>query len=773
MKRALTLLMTGALVACADYAPSKEAPAESKPADDGVFGKGDRGGGGLEGLMADKVAEAEAPPPPPSAAPARAERKKSKRRPAPKPVTSPKPLAPEPEEAAEAAPTRAWFPETFLFEPLVETGADGSAVVESKVPDRLTRWRVLALAHSRAGAQAGAVTTFQGTLPIYVDPLVPGFVVAGDRAKLPIQLVNATDEAVQSTLEVSLEGGEVGDFPARVQVPARGSKTVSVPIFIPRAGEVILEAKLKGADGVRRTIPARTAGWPKTLDKSGTLAAPRTLTFTLPEDVEPGSAKLDLAVFPGALAVLRSELGAAAARTTSYDAAYLLMLSGGAKPIATSLGAELDDDELTRLRRLATQRAVRQTRSPGPAVAARFAEAALAHEDPFLHRLGERLARQLAEQQRPDGTFGGGSGWTVQRLLALTAEATRALGADESDAGARRARAARLRARGAFSRMLAQADDAFTAAQVLASGAAPPEKTAELKKKVLEALDTRGDGARALPVPDGVVRADGSRPSEIESTALAVLALDDEGADDATKAALADLGAHILASYRPWRGFGDGRTNLVALRAVTALFRDKLPTKIEVTLLEGETALATGVLEGDKLREVMRQRVEIDEAAGERVFTLKAEPAVPGLGFTVTLNHAVPWPKPPEDAGLNLVVERPEKIRAGYPATLTLSASAPGGQAITVHHALPSGVQPDKASLEKLVAAGTLQSFRVEDGLVVLRAPSRRQGQAFVARYRVIPTLPGTLKAAAARVELSGRSGSAVFVPSPVWKIAN
>ncbi|MGI5865882.1 MAG: alpha-2-macroglobulin family protein, partial [Myxococcales bacterium] len=56
-----------------------------------------------------------------------------------------------------ATPSRAWFPETFLFDPLVVTDEQGKASVPVRVPDRLTSWRVLALAHSRDGAQAGAV----------------------------------------------------------------------------------------------------------------------------------------------------------------------------------------------------------------------------------------------------------------------------------------------------------------------------------------------------------------------------------------------------------------------------------------------------------------------------------------------------------------------------------------------------------------------------------------------------------------------------------------
>ncbi|MCK6551511.1 hypothetical protein L6R52_37090 [Myxococcota bacterium] len=65
-----------------------------------------------------------------------------------------------------SAPARAWFPETFLFQPLVPTDETGRAKVEVLVPDRLTTWRVLALAHSRDGAQAGAEASFLGTLPV-------------------------------------------------------------------------------------------------------------------------------------------------------------------------------------------------------------------------------------------------------------------------------------------------------------------------------------------------------------------------------------------------------------------------------------------------------------------------------------------------------------------------------------------------------------------------------------------------------------------------------
>src|SRR5262249_54127178 len=84
------------------------------------------------------------------------------------------------------ASVRAWFPETFLSEPRLITDPKGQARVTVKIPDRLTTWRVLALAHSRAGAQGGTTAQLLGTLPVYVEIAAPPLLRAGDRLTLPV-----------------------------------------------------------------------------------------------------------------------------------------------------------------------------------------------------------------------------------------------------------------------------------------------------------------------------------------------------------------------------------------------------------------------------------------------------------------------------------------------------------------------------------------------------------------------------------------------------------
>ena len=268
------------------------------------------------------------------------------------PAVEAAPAAPEPEEQEEkgrgndeeaAAPaTRSWFPETFLFAPAVVTDAQGLAEVPVTVPDRLTTWRILALAHDRQGHQAGDLTSFLGTLPVYVEPVVPAFLVAGDRVILPVQVVNTTDGAWSGELSVEVSGAATSAFAGRVEVPAMGSRVLSVPLSAPRAGELSLSVRLGLADAVVRAIPVLPAGQRLEQVRGGTLASPRSVELEGPDDMDPHSARVRVVVFPGALSVLRRELARAEAGAGGVaDDAHALLLAGSAPALLEALGEVL------------------------------------------------------------------------------------------------------------------------------------------------------------------------------------------------------------------------------------------------------------------------------------------------------------------------------------------------------------------------------------------------------------------------------------------------
>ncbi|HVV83512.1 MAG TPA: alpha-2-macroglobulin family protein [Kofleriaceae bacterium] len=664
-------------------------------------------------------------------------------------------------------PTRAWFPETFLFEPLVVTDATGSATVPVRIPDRLTTWRVLALAHSRGGAQGGAVTSFLSTLPTYVDVVAPKALMRGDRVRLPVQLVNTTDKPVATTIRASATNATLAGGNGPRTIPAQGSLVEYLTLTADRPGTIELEVGLRGGDAVRHTIDVLPLGKPEVVSHSGTLAAPRTLTLTGPAGSDPATDRVRLQAFPGALALLRSELGVCTARTGVADDAYALLLDGRAAALLAALGDKADPDAVRSLEILETQRAVRDARTLDLDGATLLTEAALAHPDsPVLARLGERAAAYLGETQRPDGTFGGGNGWTLQRVLVTTAEATRAAAtATATPADQQRARGVAIRASGVFERYDGQIDDAYTAAAILTSGAVSPAQADRLRARVREAITADADGARYLEAGDGVVRADGVVPSRAEATAQAALAL---AGDPASSAIVADLGATLLGSYDPAVGWGDGRANLVCMRAVVELFRTPITSPVTVTLTMDGHAIASGTLAADKLRDVLTLEAPAPGLAGAHEWKVTAEPAVPGLGYALALDAWVPWPTGERSAGLELSAPPTMTAQVGKPAEVALRAVAPSGLPLELRYGLPAGVQADTPSLEALVNAGTITRFVTADDGVTLEAPALNPGQTFNATFRVIPTLVGTLHGPASSI---AGAGTTVHVPPSTWTV--
>ena len=666
----------------------------------------------------------------------------------------------EKKEAELSVQTRSWFPETFLFRPLVVTDAAGQAEVVVRVPDRLTTWRVLALAHSRDGAQAGSVTSFLGTLPVYVEPVVPPVLRAGDVVRLPVNLVNTTAAPVTAALKVTAVGAQLTGGAERVTIAASGSAVRHVRLAATRPTKIRLLASLGTADAVVRTVDVIPLGRPVTRSVSGTLAAPRTLQLERAADANPQQGRVRLEVFPGALAILRSELSAATGRGGGLaNEAFALLLAGKAPGLMRALGHKPAKAELSDLRDLtmvAMQRVVRRARVMNMTSATLLAEAATVHRDnPVLFRLGQRAVQHIERKQAPDGTCGGASGWTLQRLLVATADCVRAA------AGKRKVA---VRASGAFERNAERIKDPYTAAAVLSSSVVSDALAARLVKLVLAGIKTRKDGAKVVQVPRGVVRADGTRPGQVEASALAVLAL------HKTKGApLADLGAAILAGYSPDRGWGDGRANLVCMQAALRLFRDPIPDKVVVTLSRDGQPVAEQVLTRERLREVLVLEAPAGKpGAGDQQWNITAKPAVPGLGFSLTLTDRVPWKKQQRGIGLELSVTPPTGLTVGRPATLAVRATAPAGKPLSVVVALPAGVQLDRKQLDKLVSATTLTRYKATDAKLTLHAPALPPAKLFAADVRVVPTLAGTLSSGASSLRVSG---AVVHLPPAMWTI--
>jgi hypothetical protein len=649
-------------------------------------------------------------------------------------------------DGAESGPaTRSWFPETFLFQPEVLTDANGNAQVAFMAPDRLTGWRILGLAHDRAGHQSGALARVQTALDLYVDLVVPRFLVVGDEVVLPVLIVNTSDSSRAARLSVQASGAGWRSVETELRVPARSSAVRDVPIRIERAGQLTVRATF-GDDAIERTIEVLPEGFPTFTERSGTLGAPKSIEIDGDPRLDPRTADLRLVVHGGLQSVLEAELVSAPNRgQDAASVAYALQLLATGPRMIRDLGGEADGEAIRNARIVATQRAVRLARSPDVPTGSLLAGPCGDHADaPVLASLGERLASQLQAAQRPDGSFGGEQGgWPLQRLLVATGEAAAAASSLETEAGARRKALVMLRAQGTVERYLTRIEDPYTAAVLISSGATTGATTAKLRELVREAI-VEEDGQRRLPVPSGVVRADGARPSDEEATALALLALQ----GDSEAPWLADLASTLLGSYRPGRGWGDGRTNLAVLAALAAAAPEPVRGPIEVTLTRDGQAIGRATLDLQSGQHVVVLHAADDAPRKPCTVVVSADPPAPGLTFTLTRRAWRPYEAADGGTGLELVATLSDDVRVGDVASLDLEGAAPAGLPLTIAIPLPAGVDPLPTALDSLQAGGVIAAWKSDAGALVLDVPPLSPGGRFQASVPVVATLKGELHAA-------------------------
>lgn len=643
----------------------------------------------------------------------------------------------EPERPA----MRAWFPESFLWMPVVETGPAGSVTVPVSVPDTLTTWRVLGLGWSTTGAVGGAETSFRSTLPAYVDVVLPRVLYAGDRLRLPVQAVNQTAEPIRVPLTVTVRGRTVGD--GAVALPPWGSATRAVRLDATTPGSWEVSASLGALDAVSKSVEVRPGGRPVRVERGGTLAAPRELVVDGVAGASPGD--LVVTVFPGALGVVGQELDLAADRGGGVEeAAYVYALAGRATPLVQ--GGEVDPDRVRDLQLLALQRLSRPLRAPEPLVACaalpgvRGAEAYTP-----AGRLAERLVDVVERGQQPDGLWTTPAGTPTGRALVATARCAWALGPE--------AKLPRARAASAFSRFAAPLEDPRLSAWAVVAGLVEGEAADAARTRVRDALETAPDGTRRLPgdVALGV--------GQTEATALAALAL----ADDTGLAA--DLAAGLLAGWTPGGGFGDGTAGLVALAALEAVMGGEVPGAVRLRVTVDGQPAGEGALDPTHPHRPVTLRAPGLAGTGPHTVAVAADPPVPGLAFTLVATSWLPWTQA-VPAGLDLRITVPPGLRVGRRGELRVEATGPAGEVVNVDLGLPAGVEVDRARLAERLSG---VAVRAEDGVLHLEGLTLVGGRR-VLEVPVVPALAGTLASGPSTVR-STRGGDAfVRVPS-TWII--
>jgi uncharacterized protein YfaS (alpha-2-macroglobulin family) len=139
--------------------------------------------------------------------------------------------------AQPAIQIRSDFNPLATFAPEVRTDGDGKARVEVKLPDNLTRYRVMVVAVDDGNQFGSADTNLTDRLPLMVRPSAPRFLNFGDKFELPVVLQNQTDKEMDVEVVVQAGNVELLESPGlRVTVPANDRREVRFPAETVMAG---------------------------------------------------------------------------------------------------------------------------------------------------------------------------------------------------------------------------------------------------------------------------------------------------------------------------------------------------------------------------------------------------------------------------------------------------------------------------------------------------------------------------------------------------------
>ncbi len=226
-----------------------------------------------------------------------------------------------------AIDVRSDFRDLAFWQADVETSATGEASVTLELPDNLTTWRMKAVAITQDSAVGEATHELLVTKPLLIRPVLPRFVVHGDRFHLGVIVQNNSDSAqeVELLLEelagLTLEGDAAASY--RLTIPAGSLARVDAPVQVDdldpttrlRREEVTvrLAALTRDAalsDRIELRLPLRRYSSPETTATAGIVPAAETRfeAIALPDRYDPTQGDLTLRLEPSLAAGMTAGL---------------------------------------------------------------------------------------------------------------------------------------------------------------------------------------------------------------------------------------------------------------------------------------------------------------------------------------------------------------------------------------------------------------------------------------------------------------------------------
>ncbi len=177
-------------------------------------------------------------------------------------VAAPAPVSEKEEKVLDNVQVRENLNETAFFYPVLETDSKGNVAIKFTLPESVTTWKFMGLAHDKEmrNAMLDAEAVAQKT--VMVQPNMPRFLREGDKATIVTKIFNTSDKKVGGNARMQIIDPEtnkvVWQKNAKYNVDANGSATLSFDVEGLKEGVYINKVVASGngySDGEQHYLP--------------------------------------------------------------------------------------------------------------------------------------------------------------------------------------------------------------------------------------------------------------------------------------------------------------------------------------------------------------------------------------------------------------------------------------------------------------------------------------------------------------------------------------